>query len=238
MRIIEINRKLKNCPCCGAELYDILYGEPTPTWEEDYFKETGRKAVIGGCVHDVNSPHYECKNCRNQFRLLKFPKASKRIAFQALLDADFEIFEDVEFDGLYHGKLVYLPLCKKDVCYDGFVVVFVSQSGRIQIRQGMVAYRIYQNVLKFKSSVLSLNKETFFEIAKRIVTEHEYFCTVRFVGYYKDKRAYQPILKKEFRNDSPVTGLKPIILVDKNGKAEYITDIISFDIYRELKRKK
>ena len=67
MKPIEVIRRPKVCPKCGGEILDILYGMPTATWEEDYFKKTGHHASLGGCCIEEDMPDYVCKDCETEF---------------------------------------------------------------------------------------------------------------------------------------------------------------------------
>lgn len=68
MNIIDVKTRPGKCPKCGGEVYDILYGEPTSTWEEDYLKETGHHAILGGCIISEDCPDFVCKDCGLNFR--------------------------------------------------------------------------------------------------------------------------------------------------------------------------
>lgn len=51
MRMIDVIRRPNRCPLCGGDICDILYGEPTATWYEDYLKATGHRAVTRRLLH-------------------------------------------------------------------------------------------------------------------------------------------------------------------------------------------
>lgn len=67
MRMLDVIRRPNRCPLCGGNICDILYGEPTATWYEDYLKETGHRAVLSGCCITDNDPDYECENVDSNF---------------------------------------------------------------------------------------------------------------------------------------------------------------------------
>lgn len=66
-KILEVTARPNKCPKCGGEICDILYGEPTPTWEEDYLKETGHRAVLGGCIISEDFPDFVCAECGQEY---------------------------------------------------------------------------------------------------------------------------------------------------------------------------
>lgn len=68
MNNIDVTSRPNKCPICGGEICDILYGEPTSTWEEDYLKETGHRAVLGGCIISEDCPDFVCAECGQEFR--------------------------------------------------------------------------------------------------------------------------------------------------------------------------
>lgn len=68
MKIIDVTTRPDKCPKCGGEICDILYGEPTSTWEEDYKKETGHRAVLGGCIISEDLPDFVCVECGQEYR--------------------------------------------------------------------------------------------------------------------------------------------------------------------------
>ena len=84
MRMLDVIRRPNRCPLCGGDICDILYGEPTAMWYEDYLKDTGHRAVLGGCCITDNDPDYECAKCGQHFWKLTFPAKSKQLAKDAL----------------------------------------------------------------------------------------------------------------------------------------------------------
>lgn len=133
--IIDIIRRPKKCPRCGGEVCDILYGEPTATWEEVYLAETGHRAVLGGCIISENMPDYECAKCELQLRKLSFPRHAKRLAENVA--AENEWAAGVEYVGIYHRKLTYRLKVKEGYCCDGFVLIFVDQKGKTTQKVGI-----------------------------------------------------------------------------------------------------
>lgn len=73
--------------------------------------------------------------------------------------------------------------------------------------------------------------------ALQLIKDEEYYKTVRKCGVYEGKRAYEPILKDEYKKEPPCIGLPLVILVDDEGNAEYIRDFLSFEIYDEIRKK-
>ena len=69
MQIIEINKRPDRCPKCGGEVCDILYGEPMPTAQEDYYAQYHRHLILGGCIIYDGMPDYQCYNCDQTFRI-------------------------------------------------------------------------------------------------------------------------------------------------------------------------
>lgn len=150
MRRICVTRRPRRCPRCGGEVCDILYGEPTATWEEDYMKETGRRAVLGGCIITSDDPDYECAKCGQKFWKLSFPRNSKQLAKDALLREDDATYCDVRYEGLYKKQKVYRGVVKEGVCCDGFCLVFVGQNGRIKQMQGVEVLGILEGLNRKK----------------------------------------------------------------------------------------
>lgn len=70
------------------------------------------------------------------------------------------------------------------------------------------------------------------------IVDDEYYKTVRKCGMYQGKRVYQPILKDEYAQEPPPIGLPLVILVDDDGIAESICDMLSFTIYDEISKSK
>ena len=70
MKIIKTNKRPDKCPECGGEVCDILYGEPTPTAQEEYYEKSNRHLILGGCCIYDGMPDYQCFDCGQQFSLL------------------------------------------------------------------------------------------------------------------------------------------------------------------------
>ena len=133
--IIDVLRRPKKCPKCGNEVCDILYGEPIPTWEEDYLKQTGHRAVLGGCCIYDGMPEYECSQCGLQMRKLSFPRNARHLAETALSDSEW--VDGVEYVGIYRKKLAYRPKVKAGYCCDALILVFVDQKGKTSKKVGV-----------------------------------------------------------------------------------------------------
>ncbi len=238
--IIDVIRRPRKCPKCGGEVCDILYGEPIPTWKEDYFNETGRNAVLGGCcINENRNPDYECEDCGLQFNKLTFPSNSKSLARAVLLKDDDEngVFCDVEYEGIFRKQMVFSPVVRDGICWDGYCLVFVDQDGKVKVRRGVSLVEIMVK-LDHDKERFKIHDERFYRIAAlRAIKDEDYYGNVRRCGFYHGKRAYEPVLTEEYKNDPPVIGLPLVILVDSQGRAEYIRDVLSFDIYDELRKK-
>lgn len=141
--IIDIIRRPKKCPKCGGDVCDILYGEPTSTWEEDYFAQTGHHAVLGGCIVYDDMPEYECGKCGLAFRKLRLPRNTKQLAELALTE---EWVGGVEYVGVYKKKAVYRPKVKEGYCCDALVLVFVDQKGKVSKKIGIDIMKIIDRV--------------------------------------------------------------------------------------------
>lgn len=146
MKRIDVISRPHKCPRCGGEVCDILYGEPTATWEEDYLKETGHRAILGGCIITDDDPNYECAKCEQKFCKLYFPRNSKQLAKDALLREDSATYSDVRYEGLYKKQKVYRGIVKEGVCCDGFNLVFVGQNGCIKQMQGVGILSILKKI--------------------------------------------------------------------------------------------
>lgn len=237
MRILDVIRRPKHCPRCGGDVCDIIWGKPAATWEDDHFKETGHKAVLGGCCITGNDPDYQCEDCGQQFTRLSFPNNAKQLAKEALLKDDDSIFCDVSFFGLYRKMMVFEPVVKDGICWDGITLIFVNQKGRVKVRSGLDLVPIIQKIQEDKRKLEEHSEKFYWYAAKRLIKDEEYYETVHKCGMYHGKRAYQPIFKEEYRMEPPCIGLPLVILVDSKGRAEYINNILSFDIYYELRKK-
>jgi hypothetical protein len=141
--IIDIIRRPRKCPKCGGLVCDILYGEPTSTWEEDYLSQTGHTAVLGGCIVYEGMPEYECKACGLQLRKLSFPRNPRRLAELALNE---EWADGVEYVGIYRKKAVYRPKVKEGYCCDALVLVFVDQKGKVYKKIGIDIMEIIDRI--------------------------------------------------------------------------------------------
>ena len=55
---------MKQCPKCGTNLVDIVYGEPS----FEIFEKADRKEVkLGGCEVSPDNPVYHCYSCNLDF---------------------------------------------------------------------------------------------------------------------------------------------------------------------------
>jgi len=237
MKRLDVIRRPKTCPYCGGDICDIICGMPVSTWEEDHLKETGHKAVLGGCCITGNDPDYQCEDCGRQFRRLSFPNNAKQLAKEALLKDDDHIFCDVSYFGLYRKMMVFEPVARQGICWDGIILIFVDQKGQVKVRYGIDLVPIIQKIQEDKRKLEAHNENFYWYAAKRLIKDEEYYETVHKCGMYHGKRAYQPIFKEEYRKEPPKIGLPLVILVDSKGRAEYIRDFLSFDIYNELRKK-
>lgn len=51
---------MKQCPKCGKNLVEIVYGMPAP----ELFEAAERgEVILGGCCFSGDDPKYHCKNC-------------------------------------------------------------------------------------------------------------------------------------------------------------------------------
>lgn len=67
MRMIDVIRRPNRCPLCGGDICDILYGEPTATWYEDYLKATGHRAVLAAVALQIMIPIMSVQNVDSNF---------------------------------------------------------------------------------------------------------------------------------------------------------------------------
>jgi len=64
-KVVQVACKPARCPHCRGRVVDILYGEPSYA----AFLASQRGAyVLGGCLINETSPHWECLSCHRQFR--------------------------------------------------------------------------------------------------------------------------------------------------------------------------
>lgn len=137
-RVSYLLRRPKRCPHCGGEVYDIIWGMPTADAQERHFEDTGHHAVLGGCcILEEGNPDYECSECRMQFRRISFPANAKRLAKEALLKDDQELFCDVEYIGLYKKQKVYWPVANSGICWDGICAITVDEFGKVSKHSGV-----------------------------------------------------------------------------------------------------
>ena len=115
--------------------------------------------------------------------------------------------------------------------------VFVDQSCKAKVRYGTQILPIIDRMQHAKEKLEMHNERFYWLAAKRLIKEEDYYKTVHKCGWYRGKRAYQPIFKEEFQKEPPCIGLPLVILVDSKGRAEYIRDVLSFDIYNEIRKK-
>ena len=97
--------------------------------------------------------------------------------------------------------------------------VFVDQSGKAKVRYGTQILPIIERMQHAKEKLEMHNERFYWLAAKRLIKEEDYYKTVHKCGWYRGKRAYQPIFKEEFQKDPPCIGLPLVILVDSKGRA-------------------
>lgn len=239
MKIIDVLKRPKYCPKCGAEMCDILYGEPTSTWEQDYLKETGHKSVLGGCIITEDSPDYQCDECRLHFKKIEFPRNAKALARKAMLEKHSDIFCDVEYYGLVNKIMMFLPVVKPGICWDGDMIIYVRQNGRAYIGDEVNNRYIHNHIAMDKERFNNRSEGLYRRAAMREIKGDEYYDSVRKVGMLSGKRIYQPVLKEEYLKEPPKIGLPMAIIVNENGQTESIRDLSAIDIIKRAgKRKK
>lgn len=144
-RINKVTRKPRKCPYCRGNVYRILYGEPMYS-EYEYFEHFGEHVIFGGCCITGDDPEWACNECGREYKRLQFPRNSKQIARDALLNFSPEIYCDVEYVGLYRNKMTFRGVVKEGIYCDGFNLVFVSQNGRTKIMTGIEIIDIIQKI--------------------------------------------------------------------------------------------
>lgn len=145
---IEVIRKPRKCPRCGGNVYRILYGEPMYS-EEEYFEHFGEHVVFGGCCVTDNDSDWACQECYQEYMKLSFPRNSKVIAREALLNDESKIYCDVEYVGLYKKMMAYRAVVKKEYICDGFHLVFVKEDGTTK---NMIGVEILDVIEKTKKT--------------------------------------------------------------------------------------
>ena len=239
MDMLHVIKKPNKCPRCAGNVYKILYGMPACP-EEEYYKRYGEHVVYGGCIMREDNPEYACCDCGLQFKELSFPSNANAIAKEALIKEDLESpYKGVRFCCIYRKQMVFEPVYKPWINYDGFVWIFVNQLGKAKVYCGTAALdlnpKIYKTIHQFDE-----HDEKIYRIAAwRLIKEEGedcYYENVRKCRFYKGKRVFRPILKEEYK--SCPMGLPLVILVDRKGHAEYVRDELSFCIYEELRKNK
>lgn len=241
MKVLNIIRRPKRCPRCGGEVCDILYGEPCSTWEEDYMKATGRKAVLGGCClsADGKDPDYQCEDCGQQFLRLSFPRNAKKLAFEALVEGNEDsIFCDVEYLGLYKQQMVFLPVAKEGICWDGIILIFVHQVGIIEVKDGPKLWPVIDKITRDKHRFAERPESFYRQAALREIKGDFYYKSVRKVGMLNGQRIYAPVFKDEFIKEPPCIGLPMVIMVNAKGKAMSMRAVEAIDIIEEAGKQK
>ena len=242
MRILEVIRRPKCCPRCGGEVCDIIYGMPVATWEEDYLKETGRMAVLGGCCLSVDGkdPNYQCEDCGQRFLRLSFPRNAKKLALEALIDVYEEsIFCDVVYEGLYRKQMIFSPKSKPGICWDGNILIFVNEFGITKVHTGLGNFSVLQKIRRDKEKY-GRRTETFYrQAALREIKGDYYYKSVRKVGKLNGQRVYVPVFKDEYIKEPVCIGLPMVIMVKEKGLAMSMRAVEAIDIIKEAgKRKK
>ena len=240
MKALDVIRRPKRCPRCGGEVCDILYGEPTSTWEEDYKKETGHRAVLGGCIIWEDCPDFQCEDCELQFLKLSFPSNAKKRAFEALVGGDEDsIFCDVVYEGLYRKQMIFSPKSKTGICWDGNILIFVNEFGIAKVHKGLGNFSVLQKIRRDKEKY-GRRTETFYrQAALREIKGDYYYKSVRKVGVLNGQRVYVPVFKDEYIKEPPCIGLPMVIMVNAKGLAMSIQSLEAIDIIKEAgKRKK
>ena len=240
MKALDVIRRPKRCPRCGGEVCDILYGEPTSTWEEDYKKETGHRAVLGGCIIWEDCPDFQCEDCELQFLKLSFPSNAKKRAFEALVEGDEDsIFCDVVYEGLYRKQMIFSPKSKPGFCWDGDILIFVNELGIAKVHKGLGNFSVLQKIRRYKEKY-GRRTETFCrQAALREIKGDYYYKSVRKVGVLNGQRIYVPVFKDEYIKEPVYIGLPMVIMVNAKGLAMSIQALEAIDIIKEAgKRKK
>lgn len=240
MKALDVIRRPKRCPRCGGEVCDILYGEPTSTWEEDYKKETGHRAVLGGCIIWEDCPDFQCEDCELQFLKLSFPSNAKKRAFEALVKGvEDSIFCDVVYEGLYRKQMIFSPKSKPGIYWDGNILIFVNELGIAKVHTGLGNFLVLQKIRRDKEKY-GRRTETFYrQAALREIKGDDYYKSVRKVGVLNGQRIYVPVFKDEYIKEPVCIGLPMVIMVNEKGLAMSMRAVEAIDIIEEAgKRKK
>ena len=241
MKILDVIRRPKRCPRCGGEVCDIIYGMPVATWEENYLKATGRKAVLGGCCLSVDGsdPDYKCEDCEQQLRKLSFPQNAKKRAFEALVKGDDDsIFCDVVYEGLYRKQMIFSPKSKPGICWDGNILIFVDESGMAKVHKGFGNFAVLQKIQRDKEKY-GRRTETFYrQAALREIKGDHYYKSVSKVGLLNGQRIYVPVFKDEYIKEPPCIGLPIVIMVNAKGLAMSMRAVEAIDIIEEAGKQK
>ena len=239
MRILDVIRRPKRCPRCGGEVCDILYGEPTSTWEEDYKKETGHRAVLGGCIIWEDCPDFQCEDCELQFLKLSFPSNAKKRAFEALVEGDEDsIFCDVVYEGLYRKQMIFSPKSKPGFCWDGDILIFVNELGIAKVHKGLGNFSVLQKIRRDKEKYGRRTETFYHQAALREIKGNFYYKSVRKVGLLNGQRIYVPVFKDEYFKEPVCIGLPMVIMVNAKGLAMSIQALEAIDIIKEARKRK
>lgn len=205
-------------------------------------KATGRKAVLGGCClsADGKDPDYQCEDCGQQFLRLSFPSNAKKLAFEALVQGNKDsLFCDVVYEGLYRKQMIFSPKSKPGICWDGNILIFVSELGIAKVHTGLGNFLVLQKIRRDKEKY-GRRTETFYrQAALREIKGDDYYKSVRKVGVLNGQRIYVPVFKDEYIKEPVCIGLPMVIMVNTKGLAMSIQALEAIDIIEEAgKRKK
>lgn len=235
MEMFDLLRKPSHCPYCGGKIYKILYGEPMYS-EAEYLARFHEHVIFGGCLISDQSPDYECSECHLQFRVLHFPSNVKELAIKRLKKQPSDIFQDVQYEGIYDRRMVFSPITSPGICWDGLLLVLVSQHGKTRIMDGSKVIDVLSDINQENERWKNPPEEFYQKAAKRYASTLEYYDDAYYLGLYKGKRAYQPGFDIEYIVSPPIIGVYPLILVNSKGVAESI-NFLNCKIYTDIKRR-
>lgn len=138
-----VARKPRKCLKCGRKVVPIRYGLPEngDIGEEDVIWDFGGKVKKKYAL-----PDYQCKYCDQTYYKLSLPRNSKELAREALMKDDDHCFCDVEYIGLYKRRMAYIPIARPGICWDGCIIIFIDDKGKVEKVGGTELYEIQEKI--------------------------------------------------------------------------------------------
>ena len=135
--------------------------------------------------------------------------------------------------------MIFSPKSKPGICWDGNILIFVSELGIAKVHTGLGNFLVLQKIRRDKEKY-GRRTETFYrQAALREIKGDDYYKSVRKVGVLNGQRIYVPVFKDEYIKEPVCIGLPMVIMVNAKGLAMSMRAEEAIDIIEEAgKRKK